>query len=219
MSDVLNLTVDEVLSTTRAVRKRLDFERPVDPAILRTCLQLAQQAPNGNDQEEWRFVVVTDPELRQAVAEVYREGWANYDGDGHEPQTMSEEDQDRFNRSFASAMYLHDHLHEVPVHVIPCVKRRTDKASIREQSIIWSSILPASWSFMLAARERGLGTCWTVGHLYAEEKVAKLLGIPFESVQQTGLIAVAHSKGTDFKPARRDPVDSVICWDRWRPDA
>ena len=219
MSDVLNLTVDEALSTTRAVRKRLDLERPVDHAILRECLQLAQQAPNGNDQEEWRFVVVTDPELRKGVAESYREGWANYEGDGHAPREMSEEEQDRFNRSMASAMYLHDHLHEVPVLVIPCVKRRTDGASIRMQSIIWSSILPASWSFMLAARERGLGTCWTVGHLYAEEKVASLLGIPYGTVQQTGLIAVAHAKGTGFKPARRDPVESVICWDRWRDDA
>ena len=78
-----------------------------------------------------------------------------------------------------------------------------------------ASIVPATWSFMLAARARGLGTCWTTFHLAHEREAAELLGIPYEAATQAALIPVAYTKGTDFKPGPRKPLGEVIHWDRW----
>ncbi len=219
MSPLLELTPDELLATTRAVRRRLDLERPVERALLEECLALAQQAPNANDEEPWRFVVITDPALRADIAQLYREGWDRYEREEGNAHTRVRDDpieRARWERQIASARYLLDHLHEVPVHVIPCVTPRTDTAPIVFQSAVWASIVPAAWSFMLAARARGLGTCWTSGHLFVEREVAELLGIPFATVMQAGLIPVAHTQGTEFRPARRGPVETITHWERWR---
>lgn len=219
MSALLELTPDEVLATTRAVRRRLDLERPVERGLVEECLALAQQAPNANDEESWRFVVITDAARRAAIAELYRDGWDRYEREEGNAHTRVREDPAeiaRWERQITSARHLLDHLHEVPVFVIPCVSPRTDTAPIVFQSAVWASIVPAAWSFMLAARVRGLGTCWTSGHLFVEREVAELLGIPFEEVMQAGLIPVAHTKGTDFRPARRAPLDTIVHWDAWR---
>jgi nitroreductase len=77
-------------------------------------------------------------------------------------------------------------------------------------------LIPATWSFMLAARARGLGTAWTSMHLAREQEVADILGIPFETVAQAVLTPVAYTKGTDFRPADRPQPDAVIHWDGWR---
>ena len=114
-----------------------------------------------------------------------------------------------------SAQYLIDHLHEVPVHVIPCIHGRTENQPVNVQASRWGSIMPAAWSFMLAARSRGLGTSLTSFHLAFEQEAAQLLGIPYEKVMQAGLIPVAYTLGTDFKSAPRKPLESVLHWDRW----
>ena len=114
-----------------------------------------------------------------------------------------------------SGQYLTDHLHEVPVHVIPCIHGRTDQQPIITQAARWGSILPAAWSFILAARSRGLGSSLTSLHLFFEREAAELLGIPYEQVMQAGLIPVAYTLGTDFKPAARKPLESVLHWGRW----
>ena len=92
--------------------------------------------------------------------------------------------------------------------MIPCVEGRTDRAPVVAQASRWGSIIPAAWSFMLAARARGLGSVWTTFHLRHEHEAAEILGIPFETVMQAALIPVAYSVGTDFKPY-------ATLWTRW----
>ena len=115
----------------------------------------------------------------------------------------------------ASSGYLFEHLHEVPMLVIPCIEGRFDGAVVTDQATAFGSILPAVWSFMLAARSRGLGTAWTTVHLDREREVADILGIPYDDVTQVTLVPVAHTIGDDFKPAKRRPVDDVAHWDGW----
>jgi nitroreductase len=201
---------DRLLSTTRAVRKRLDLDRPVDPAVVTECLQLAIQAPTGSNSQNWRWMVVTDPDKRAALARLYNEGGAAYlaaqaEAD-HEPQTK---------RVYQSALALTEILHRVPVFVIPCIERRFDGAINAINCSAYGSIMPAAWSFMLALRSRGLGSVFTTLHLFKEQESAAVLGIPYESVTQIALIPVAHTIGTDFKPADRGDVRDITSWNTW----
>jgi nitroreductase len=212
------LSIDELLSTTRAVRKRLDLSRPVPRDLLLECLRLAQQAPTASNAQNAHFVVVTDPEKRAALSDVYRRAFAIYRSSPRAAsrlQFADPEHQASMPRVAASADYLAQHLHEVPVHVIPCITVRTEGQPIPAQAGTWGSILPATWSFMLAARARGLGTCWTTLHLFFEEEAARILGIPYREVMQAALIPVAYSRGTDFKPAYRESLDRFVHWDGW----
>ena len=210
------MTADEVLSTTRSVRKRLDLARPVERALLEECLALAQQAPTGGNRQGWGFVVVTDPAKRLALAELYREGWRAYRASPSGDVSRAPENaQATLGRVLYSADYLAEHLHEVPVHVIPVIRGRTDNQPVGRQAGTWGSILPAAWSFMLAARSRGLGTVWTTIHLAFEQEAAAILGIPYAEIMQAALIPVAHTIGTDFKPAPRLPLDEIVHWDQW----
>jgi nitroreductase len=202
----LPLTPDELLSTTRAVRKRLDLSRPVDRTVIEECIRLAQQAPNASNREGWHFICVTDPDLRQAIAALYRQGADQYFSSPLAPS-------DR--RLIDSARFLADNLAEVPVLVIPCIEGRTEGASSAQQSARWGTIAPAVWSFMLAARARGLGTAWTTFHLRYEREAAELLNIPYDDVMQAALIPVAYSVGTEFQPATRAPLDQILHWERW----
>ena len=208
---LLALTPDELLSTTRAVRKRLDFERPVERELLDECLALAQQAPNASNSEPWRFVVVTEEATRAKLAECYRSGWAAY---RKEIEERAREATD--GPVLDSAQYLADRFHEVPVMVLPCLVPRADSAPSARQAGLYGSVIQAAWSFQLAARARGLGTCWTTLHLPRERDAAKLLGIPYERVQQVALITVGYTLGTDFKPGRRVALDRVVRYERWR---
>jgi nitroreductase len=211
--------VDEVLTTTRAVRRRLDLARPVDPELVRQCLSIALQAPTGGNDQGWHFVVITDEATRRAVAETFRTAavaYASRDRPRRAPlRPRTDADRAARRRVMASAGYLFEHLHEVPVLVIPCVEGRADEGSLVDQATAFGSILPAVWSFMLAARARGLGTSWTTAHLMAEEEVADLLGIPYRDVTQVALIPVAHTLGGQFHAAARRPVDEVAHWERW----
>ena len=206
----LNLSADEVLSTTRAVRRRLDLTRPVEREVLEECLRLAQQAPSGSNAQGWHFVVVTDAQTRAALAELWRRGAERYRtfiGPGPVDPAQA--------RIYETVWHLADHLHEVPVHVIPCIAGRIDGARGAVQAGKWASIIPAAWSFMLAARERGLGTVWTSFHLSWEQEAAEILGLPYDEMMQAGLIPVAYTIGTDFRAAPRAPLDTMVHWDRW----
>ena len=211
--------VDEVLTTTRAVRRRLDLHRPVDPALLRECLTIALQAPTGGNDQRWHFLVVTEPSTRDAIAEVFRRGAIAYAQRTDKPdpprRERTEVERAARRRVMGSAGYLFEHLHEVPALVIPCIEGRAESGALVDQATAFGSILPAVWSFMLAARARGLGTSWTTAHLMVEEEMATLLGIPYADVTQVALVPVAHTVGTDFKPARRRRVDEVVHWHRW----
>ncbi|MEO7428794.1 MAG: nitroreductase family protein [Acidimicrobiales bacterium] len=218
MPAILPLGPDELLSTTRAVRKRLDLTRPVEPELVRECIDLAAQAPTGGNNQGWHFVVVTDADKRRQLAEWYAQGFAMMYGDPDAVTARLPEDDPAYvaatKRVISSAQYLADHMAEVPVHVIPVIEGRTDNAPVAMQAAIWGSLLPAAWSFMLAARSRGLGTCLTTLHLIFEQPAAALLGLP-EHVMQGALIPVAHTLGTDFKPGPRRDLDRIIHHDTW----
>jgi nitroreductase len=198
-------TVDKLLTTTRAVRRRLDLTRPVDLAVVRDCLQLAIQAPTGSNQQTWRWIVVTDPEVRAGLADLYR----NLPAD--RPATRlgsTPPPEDQQQRVGDSARHLMEHLHEVPVLVVPCVEDVGGAAG-------WApSIYPAVWSFMLALRSRGLGSVLTTVHLYREREAAALLGVP-DGFVQSCLVPVAPYTGDDFRPAERRPVEEITYLDRW----
>ncbi|TCK22149.1 nitroreductase family protein [Pseudonocardia endophytica] len=208
------LTPEELLTTTRSVRWRLDLDRPVEPGLLRRCVEIALQAPTGRNSQGWSFVVVTDRERRAALADLWRRGI----GQGDSP--MSAEDLRRagtasMERVWSGLDHLRENLHRVPALVVPCIEGRTDGLGADRQAGKWGSILPAVWSFALAARLHGLGTVWTTGTMPVERDVAALLGIPYESVMQAALIPVAHTVGTTFRPAPRVPVDEVLRWETW----
>jgi nitroreductase len=202
---LLALDPDQLLTTTRAVRRRLDLTRPVPRALIEECIRVALQAPTSSNQQSWQFVIVTDAKLRNELATLYRRATGTY-FDNPAPAVA---------KNVISSRYLAEHLHEVPVLVIPCVKGRTDHSGVPEQAATWASIIPTMWSFMLAARARALGTAWTTFHLDFEREAAELLSIPFEDYMQAALIPVAYTSGTEFSPAVRKAVNEITHWNGW----
>lgn len=210
----LNLSVDEVLTTTRSVRKRLDFEKPVSRELLLECLELALQAPTGSNAQGWQWMFVEDPEKKKAIGDIYLANATAY-LDLPKPQ-YADSRGERMGLVVDSAKYLAEHLHEAPVLLVPCLEGSVKLANAMSAGF-WGSLLPAVWSFNLALRSRGLGSCWTTLHLVddGERKVAEILGIPYEDYRQAGLLPIAYTKGTDFKLAKRLPAEQVTHWDTW----
>jgi nitroreductase len=212
---ILPLSPDELLTTTRSVRKRLDFERPVPMELVRECLEIALQAPSGSNRQGWQWVVVTDQAVRLAIGDVYRravEGYLKSSGSaaklfGDDPARSSVQ-----GRVGDSVAYLGEHMGEAPVLVLPCI--HAGRLGDGSQAGLWGSVLPAAWSYMLAARARGLGTAWTTLHLAYEQEVADLLGLPAE-VRQGALIPTAYYTGDTFRPAARQPLDEVLHLNHW----
>ena len=207
---------DKLLTTTRSVRKRLDLDRPVPRELVQECIDVALQAPTGTNAQNWAFVVVTDADKRKAIADYYRQGGEKLSGSGYPPPLPDGDPREHvMPKVMESAMYLAGILERVPVFVIPCVQGRVEKVPmVLAQASTYGGILPAAWSFMLAARARGLGTAWTTIHLFFEREVSELLGIPPEWTQ-TALFPVAYYTGDDFKPAHRLPAAGVTHWDAW----
>ena len=209
----LGLSVDELLKTTRAVRKRLDFDRPVPDQVLRECVEYAIQAPTGSNVQGWHFMLVTEQDKIEKIAAIYKKAFDWYRDSpvyaGRVVEGISEQRDAQQARVADSADYLAENMHRSPALFIPCMEGRNATAGAA------GSIVPAAWSFMLAAREQGLGTCWTTLHLMHEQEAADVLGIPFNEVQQWALSPVAYTAGTDFKPATRPDVETVISWNSW----
>jgi nitroreductase len=197
-------SVDHLLSTTRAVRKRLDLERPVPPEVVDECLRLAIQAPTGSNRQGWHWVVVTDADKRAALADMYRAGFGPY-------IDRARSGSKGLTRGGESALWLAERLEHVPVHVIPCIEDYTKGSA---HAGVWASIYPAVWSFQLALRSRGLGSVLTTLHLPRAKEAAEVLGIP-DGVLQAGLVPVAYYTGDDFKPAKRHPIEQVASWNEW----
>lgn len=209
------MTPDELLTTTRAVRKRLDLARAVPREVLLECVEVALQAPTGSNRQGWHFVFVSEPSTKAALADLYRQG---YDPYASMPRPEYPEGDPRGERqSFVgeSSKYLRDHFHEVPWMLVPVHRGRVDGQPAPMQAGFWGSLLPAVWSFMLAGRMRGLGTAWTTLHLPFEREAAALLGIPYDDYTQGGLMPVAYYTGTSFSPAARLPAESVVHWESW----
>ena len=215
----LNLSADEVLTTTRAVRKRLDLDRPVEMEVLRECLEIAQQAPSGSNAQGWHFVLLTDSEKIKTIAGYYQQAFAEYETGPAQPTLLHTEDPEMARvqqRVLGSAQYLAANMGRVPAMLIPCMSGRPDNPELPPGIIagMYGSVIPAVWSFMLAARERGLGTCWTTLHLKHEQEVAALLQIP-AGYSQVALIPIAYTRGTQFQPALRLPLDPAIHINGW----
>jgi len=219
----LGLSNDELLSTTRAVRKRLDFDRPVSMDLINECMELAVQAPTGSNAQGWQFVFVTDPDKRAEIGRYYQQAFSIYkempvaihklhaDSSDHD-LTASQ------TRSASSADFLADNMGKAPVLMIPCIAGRTDNeagTNVLSQTATLGSVIPAAWNFMLAARARGLGSAWTTLHLMHEKAIADLLNIPFDDFMQVALIPLAYTKGTHFKPAYRPPVENIMHVNSW----
>jgi len=210
-------TADRLLTTTRSVRKRLDLERAVPPELIEECIEIAIQAPTGSNAQGWHFLVVTDPAKKREIAGYYAKAFMAYRKLLEDAPPRWEEGDPRGkqeSRVYDSANYLAEHLHEVPVHLIACVKGRVEKGTPLVQSSLYGSIMPAVWSLMLAMRVRGLGSAWTSLHISAETEIAKLLGIP-EDFTQAVLLPIAYFTGEDFKPAKRIPAKQVTSWNTW----
>jgi nitroreductase len=210
------LSSDQVLTTTRAVRKRLDLSRPVPRELLLECLEIAVQAPTGSNRQGWHFVFVSDADRKTAIADHYRRSWEAYRNVAPPAYDGTDVRARRMASVKSSAQYLADHMQEAPWLMIPVAQGRLrEGAPVAAQASLWGSILPAFWSFMLAARARGLGTAWTTLHLVYEREVAEILGIPHEQFTQAGLTPIAYHRGTEFRPAERIPLETITHWDGW----
>jgi nitroreductase len=210
----LTLSAEEVLTTTRAVRKRLDLHRPVEREIVERCLQLAFQAPNGSDRQTWGWVVVDDPSTKSEMAAIYRAALRDFvqrpRGVDDQPPPATE----KHRRMSESVMYLTEHMAEVPVLLVPTFHGRVEDKGVFWQASHWGSIAPGVWSFMLALRLHGLGSAWTTLHLLREQEMGSLLGIP-DTETQAGMFPIAYTLGTDFKVADRSQSKSRIHWNHW----
>jgi nitroreductase len=213
---VLPLTPDELLTTTRTVRKRLDLERPVPLKLVRECLEIALQAPSGANRQRWHWIVIVDQEVRRRIGDIYREQAERYLSSDGSVASLYADDPERSRvqqRVGTSTEWLAQRMGDVPVLVIPCLKAGAELRA-GNQAGLWGSLLPATWSYMLAARARGLGTAWTTLHLGREAEVAELLGLP-PGIHQAAIIPTAFYTGETFKLAPREPLDSVLHIDKW----
>lgn len=206
MTELLPLDPDQLLTTTRSVRKRLDLDRPVPIEVVKEALEVALQAPTGSNSQTWHWIVLTDPEIKEKVAAYYARSFAAY-------AAQRDATTDTARRVASSSTYLAEVMGRVPVLVIGAIYTGGELPE-GNQAGVWGSLLPGAWSLALALRARGLGSAWTTLHLTYEREVAELLGIP-PTVHQGVLLPVAYTKGTDFKPAGRRPLDEVLHIDGW----
>jgi nitroreductase len=223
-TDVLDLSVDEVLTTTRTVRRRLDLDRPVPRSVVEECLNLAFQAPNGDNSQPWAWVMVDDPGTKAAMGDIYRAGITEVFEMLRSNSEAGREQLDRLGfevamdattkRIYDSVAHLNTHIQDVPVLVVGAMSGRIEGKTLFETASMWGSVLPAAWSFMLALRSRGLGSAWTTAHLQLETQMADLLGIP-DTMTQVGMFPVAYTIGTDFRPGERSGIGTVTSWNRW----
>ena len=211
------MDADHVLKTTRSVRLRLDFERPIDPAAITECLEIALQAPTASNSQQWQWVVITEPDKVAAVAEVYRKSFNVLAARPPEERPSYGADDSRTQQSekvTRSATWLAEQMHRCPALLLACINGRVEDQGAMTQAGVYGSILPGAWSFMLAARARGIGMAWTTLHIRHEDEVAALLGIPAD-VTQAALFPMAYFTGEDFQPAPRVPLKEVVHWNTW----
>ena len=211
------MTPDELLTTTRTVRKRLDLSRPVPIELVKHALHVALQAPSGSNTQRWHWLVITDPGQRAELGKLYQRACLEYLDSPQAAGKQFADDPERSKvqkRVGSSVEYLGDKMGEVPVHVIPCLETPSAELPSGNQAGLWASLLPAVWSYMLAARAVTLGTAWTTLHLKYEKEAADILGLP-DNVHQAALIPTAFYTGDTFKPAAREPLENVMHLERW----
>ncbi|MCZ6656139.1 MAG: nitroreductase family protein [Gammaproteobacteria bacterium] len=202
MAELLDLaSVDAVLSTARSVRRKLDFDRAVEPETIFECVNIATQAPTGLGGESWRFLVVTEPDRKRQLADLYR-------------AVLTDLARQRGIEVKATQQALVDRLHEIPAMIFVCTTADKPGAEIAGQVAYYGSILPAAWSLMLALRARNLGATWTTLLASRQQEVAAILGMP-DGVVQTVMLPVAYTKGAKLRKADRLDATHVTYWETW----
>lgn len=198
---------DHLLLTTKQVRKRMDMESSVPREVLLECIDIASRAPMGSNLERNKWLIVEDRDLITKIAEHYRRLAEPY-------LAAAEGAEGRQGRVISSAQYLAERMHEVPAMVIPLRLDRTEELATGDRSGWYGSVLPGVWSFQMALRSRGIGSCWTTLHLGAEAEVGELLGIP-DTVTQVALLPVGYYTGDTFSVTKRKPAAEITFIDQW----
>ena len=213
MADSPIESLDYFLTTTKQVRRRLDLNQQVPTEMVLECIDLASRAPIGGNLERNRWLLVDDAETRLALADLYARFGRGYLEAGQK-QIESMGNDSTAARVVESSMYLLEHLHEVPLMIIP-IKLDRPGTTTFEQATYWGSVTPGVWSLQLALRARGIGSAWTTLHLQHEEDAAELLGLP-ASVTQIALLPTAYFTGDGFHPARRRSAQEITYYNRWK---
>ena len=206
---------DHLLTTTRAVRKRLDLTRPVPRELILDCVRISTQAPAGGNHQKWRWVIVDDPDKKAVIANAYQQSYAPYI-EAQQRAVAQAGNESSTSKIIDSSTHLAEVLADVPVLAIPCALGSIPDAATRSDAQgWWGSVLPAVWSYCLAARSRGLGTAWTTLHLPYAAEVGEALGIP-DTVTQLACIPTAYHTGDDFSTATRKPAEAITYWNSWK---
>lgn len=200
---------DHLLLTTKQIRKRMDMSRPVERQILLECIDIASRAPMGSNVERNKWLIVDDPDLKMAIAELYRKNAEPYFA-----QSGDVPADDVAGRVVSSARYLSDEMHNVPAMVIPLRLDRVEGWPSGDVSGWYGSVLPGVWSFQMALRSRGIGSCWTTLHLGSEAEVGELLGIP-NTVTQVAMLPVGYYTGDTFSVTKRRPAADITFINKW----
>ncbi|MFN8559581.1 MAG: nitroreductase family protein [Dehalococcoidia bacterium] len=206
-----------MLTTTRTVRRRLDFSRPVSLDTIAECIELAVQAPSAKNHQGWSWIVVSDPEIRRQMGDIYRAAYWSYRVIAAQNRAVYADDDLRGVQRqdvVSTSDYLAGCIEQAPVLVLICVEGRPEGMNNSDLAALYGTVMPAAWSFMLALRSRNLATAWTTIHIREEEKMAALLGLPPNTTQGV-LLPVAHFTGEDFRPGRRRPMEEVVHWNGW----
>ena len=217
-------SVDHVLATTRSVRLRLDLDREVPRNLIDEALELALQSPTGANTQTWRFMVITEPDIKAGIADCYRRGADKYIADQtamtrtgvSATRDFDENDMRQSQKAgvWKSSSHLLENMHRVPAMILPCIESRFEHEEPFVQASMYGSILPAAWSLMLALRARRIASAWTSLHLIYEQEVRELLGMP-DNYTQGALLPIAWLKGGELKRAKRLPLSEVCFWNRW----
>jgi nitroreductase len=210
------LVPDQLLTTTRCVRRRLDLGRPVERSVVEDCLRLAFQAPSGGNSQGWSWVLVDDADTKKRMGEIYRAGLTEHHGRTPGPSEVADPFPPIVNDALrASVRHLTANIESAPVLLVPTIYSRFGRETTFQQAYTWASILPAVWNFMLALRAHGMGSAWAAVHLYREREMAELLGIPYPTHTQAGLFPLGYTIGTSFSPGDRTASEKRVFWNRW----
>lgn len=209
MSELISF-FDEMLATTRSVRRRIDFAREVDPTLIYDCIDLAVQAPSSVGGETWRFVVLTEQNRKDAMATLYRKSFDSFLA----LQQAESEAQGKVVQALPpNYRYLADRMQDFPAIIVVCREGRPP-ADTAGQVAFYSSVIPAAWSLMLALRARHLGTTWTTLHCRYERESAEIIGMP-DDATATVVLPVGHMKDATLRRAQRSPARAVTYWNYW----
>lgn len=204
---------DRLMMTTKQVRRRLNLDKRVPTDIVLDCIDVASRAPIGGNMQVNRWLLIDDADTKSALAALYRRTGTDYLENGRKQVEAAGSDPTSV-KVVESSIYLLDHLHQVPLMIIP-VRMGRPGTEVFEQATFWGSVTPGVWSLQMALRSRGIGSAWTTLHLYHEKEANALLGIP-DDFTQVALLPVAYFLGDDFAPSKRRPAQDVTYLNQWK---